>query len=171
MSFLPDNYEAPPKTGGHFFKPPAGESRVRVVGSAVVGWLGWDKSGEKPKPERSRDRQGVEHLATPGDEIKFFWAFPVLVRDGGTGTVAIWEVTQSTIQDAIEGLVKDSDWGSPLEYDIKINKQGQKLETTYHITPAPKTPTDLTSEQSTIIGGIDMDQLFTGGDPFDDIPF
>jgi hypothetical protein len=32
------------------------------------------------------------------------------------------------------------DWGDPREYNLTINKKGQKLETEYTVQPSPKTP-------------------------------
>ena len=166
MSFLPDNYEAPPSSGGNYFKPPSGESRVRVVGSAVVGWVGWDKSGQKPVPKRAKAREEVAHLDAQDDGVKFFWAFPVI--DRASGDVQIWEVTQMTIQKAIEGLTKDADYGDPHGYDLKILKTGSGKETSYHLTPAPPAPADITEANRAVLANLDMSQLITGGDPFGD---
>ena len=164
MAFLPDNYQAPTKAGGHFFRPQDGKNRIRIVGSALVGYVGWDRSGDQPKPIRTEDRDGVAHLHSPDNKVKHFWAFPVI--DRADDAVKIWEVTQTGIQDALRGLIDDADWGHPGDYDLIVTRSGQKLETHYAVMPAPKSPLDMTDEQKAVNAGINMAGLFTGDDPF-----
>lgn len=169
MGFLPDNYEAPKGGGGeHYFKPLQGKSRVRVLSkNCVLGYVGWDRSGDKPKPERAKTRDAVAHLHSADDKVKHFWA--MLVLDRADGMVKIWEVTQASIQQAIGDLAKDREWGHPYHYDLIINKAGQKLDTTYSIMPAIKTPIDLNEQQLNAARGIQIERLFDGGDPFEGV--
>jgi len=165
MAFLPLDYEAPPKQGGHYFKPEDGENRIRIVGSAVVGWIGWDKSGDKPQPIRvgmnEGDRERIAHLNSADDRISHFWAFPVV--DRLDGEIKIWEVTQATVRDAIQGLVNDTDWGHPGEYDIVVSKTGAKKDTSYTVIPKPKSPADLTDRQKEVLHYLVVKELLTGG--------
>jgi hypothetical protein len=52
--------------------------------------------------------------------------------------VQILEITQASIQEPILDLASNHDWGDPREYNIKVNKKGQKLDTEYTVQPSPK---------------------------------
>ena len=116
MDFLPDNYETP-QGGGSYMKLQQGDNKLRILSKPVIGWLDWKdkvphRFGFKNKPEKPLGDQAIRH----------FWA--MIVFDYADQNVKILEITQSTIQKAIETLAKDEDWGSPGGYDIKINKKG-----------------------------------------------
>ncbi len=174
MAFLPDDYEPPAPQGGHYFKPAKGEtSRVRVVGNAITGYLGWDKTGASPIPRRAEHREQVAQYHTGEDKVKHFWAFSVL----HDGAIKIWEVTQASIRDQISALVDNADWGDPTQYDIMISRSGEGLDTSYSVMPAPKSPPILTAEQQDAVFKLRIEALFTNDDPFggtdddgDDIP-
>jgi len=165
MSFLPENYEAPQTGGGSYFKPADGPNRIRVAGGAIVGWVAWDRSGDRPAPKRGRVLGEVKKFASDEEKPRFFWAFPIIDRNDGN-RAKIWEVTQVTIQSQIEALVRNSDWGNPKEYDLTITKSGAGKDTTYTITPSPKTPIDITSAEQAKVDGMYLDALYEGGDPF-----
>lgn len=38
----------------------------------------------------------------------------------------------------LAGFAQDDDYGDPMQYDIKVKRDGEGLETTYQITPSPK---------------------------------
>ena len=78
----------------------------------------------------------------------------------------ILEITQSTILKPLQELVSNEDWGDPRAYSITITKKGEKLETEYTLVPSPakETPADVLKQYQE--ANIDLDVLFTGGDPF-----
>jgi hypothetical protein len=88
---------------------------------------------------------------------KHFWAFVMWNFD--TKAVEILQITQTTIQTAMEELNND-DWGDPLGYSITVNRKGEGSETQRPAvtgsTYASKHPRSLQREA-----------LFTGDKPFE----
>ena len=50
-----------------------------------------------------------------------------------TKQVEILEITQTTIQSAMEELINSEQWGDPLGYSITDNRKGEGLETEYSV--------------------------------------
>lgn len=158
MQFLPDNYETP-QGGGSYMKLQQGENKFRILSSPIIGWLDWkDKVPHrfpfKSKPEKPLGDQAIRH----------FWA--MIVWDYSDQAVKILEITQSTIQKAIQTLAKDEEWGSPHQYDIKVTRKGQDKATEYSVNPSPRKP--LSEEIKTAAKGkpINLDALYKNADPF-----
>jgi hypothetical protein len=80
--------------------------------------------------------------------------------------VQILEITQKTIMNAINALVKSEDWGDPKEYDILITKDGEGKDTEYHVMPSPKKPADPGVVKFYKDMDIKLDRLYDGEDPF-----
>jgi hypothetical protein len=82
-----------------------------------------------------------------------FWAFVVWNFD--TKAVEILEITQTTIQTALEELINSEEWGDPLGYGITVNRKGDNLETEYSVVPSPAqpTPTDIIRGEAYQVGG------------------
>lgn len=173
MAFLPDGYSTATVIGGNggggkYFKVQPGENKVRILGNAIVGYLYWNLAG---KPVRSK-----EHPGTPADirinddgkpdRVKHFWAVPVW--DYSQDCVAIWEITQRGIQEAIADLYQDEDWGDPKDYDLKIKREGERLETKYSVIASPKKPTPKTVLEEWLGMHVNLHALYRGGDPFAD---
>lgn len=159
MDFLPENYETP-QGGGSYMKLQQGDNKLRILSKPVIGWLDWKdkvphRFGFKNKPEKPLGDQAIRH----------FWA--MLVFDYSDQNVKILEITQSTIQKAIETLAKDEDWGSPGGYDIKINKKGQDKQTEYSVTPSPKKDLSDEVKKAAKDKPVNLEALFTNKDPFD----
>lgn len=155
-SFLPKGYEAP-KTEGGYYKLQKGENRFRIMSPAVVGYEYWNTSN---KPVRSRE--GWEE--TPADmredsKIKWFWAF--VVYNYEAGRPQIMEITQKTIQSAIEAYTLNKKWGDVREYDLVITRTGDGLETEYTVIAEPHSEAPKAD-----ISKIDLESLFAGADPF-----
>lgn len=157
--FLPDGYEAP-VNGGGYMKLEDGENKFRILSKPIIGWLDWkDKKplrfGLKFKPEKPID---------PESPIKHFWA--CIVYNYKAKEIQILEITQATIQQGIEALTKDEDWGAPFFYDMKIIKSGEKKDTKYVINPSPKK--DLTEEQkkAALEKRVNLSALFKGEDAY-----
>ena len=159
-SFLPENYEAPKGGGGNYLKFQQGDNRFRILSRPIIGWLDWDNN----KPVRTRHTEVKPTPFNPAKPVKHFWAMVVWSED--TKQIMILEITQSGIQQAIQVLANDPDWGSPFEYDICVNKSGQDKETKYAINPKPKKPLSAECEAAMIATYVTLEALFTGGDPF-----
>lgn len=157
-SFLPENYEAP--TSGGYMKFKDGENRLRVLSKPIIGWLDWDDK----RPVRFPYKEKPAKPFDPKKQIKHFWAF--IVYNYNDKATQILEVTQSSLQQQISVLSKDEDWGSPFEYDLKINRSGKDLETKYGVIACPKKPLapEIMAEADT--KPINLQALFEGGDPY-----
>jgi hypothetical protein len=180
MGFLPKDYERPSTGNDRYFRLEDGDTKkIRILGSfedgtGIMGWQGWktDEEGNR-KPIRSiEDEKGtLQGQCDPGEKLKWFWALPLY--DYSREMLIVWEITQRTIQDRILALANDEDFGNPNHYDLKIQRMGTGMETKYFINALP--PTEFSKEVQSVIDTelihIKMKELFTGGDPFDGIPF
>jgi len=158
--FLPQDYVQP--TGNmNYYKFEDGENRFRILSKPIIGWLDWDDK----KPIRTRLSEGKPSPINSGKAVKHFWSF--VVWDSKSDSIKIIEITQSTIQSSIGNLTKDEDWGSPFEYDIKVIKTGDGMETKYAVNPVPHKP--ISTHIITMVEEkpIDLQKMFDGEDPFD----
>lgn len=166
--FLPTDYEVPASSNGRYTKFQIGETRIRILSRAIIGY---EYFNNLKKPVRSR--KPFDSLPTDigindkgeTNPIRHFWAFVVWNYD--TKQIELCEITQKGLMQKIKSLVSDEDWGSPIEYDIKIVKEGEKLETRYDIKPIPAKP--LSEEVANAFSEampVDLEQLFVNGDPF-----
>ena len=174
MSFLPKNYEQP-SGKSNYMKLEDGDNKFRVLGSAIVGWEWWteDKEGKR-KPNRVKSQNDIsdsdldeinhQEAATNRTQLKHFWAFPVLDRKDKN--IKILEITQSSIQSAINKHVKNEDWGDPKDYDFTITREGEKLNTKYSVIASPKTKLDEGVAQAYKDMNINLDALYNSDDPF-----
>lgn len=156
--FLPQDYTAP-KTTSHYLKLQDGENRIRILSKPVFGWEDWQDRkpvrftmDSKPKP------------SDPKKPVKHFWSF--IVWNVNEAQIQIMQITQKSIQKFIESLSRDEDWGLPFEYDIKINREGEGMETEYTVNPVPHKPVSQEILDAFKERPINLDALFSGGDPF-----
>lgn len=160
--FLPDDYDVP--SDNKYLKFQSGDNKFRIMSKPVIGWEDW--KDKKPfrfhmnaKPAKPFD------LAKP---IKHFWAMVVWSYD--QEKILILEITQQGIQKKIKALSSDVDWGDPMTYDIKVTKSGAGMETEYEVHPVPHKPVPEDVKTCLADLTIDLNQLFTGGDPFNPTP-
>lgn len=158
MDFLPDNYEAP-QGGGAYMKFISGDNKFRILSKPIIGWLDWkDKVPHrftyKNKPLKPLGEQAIKH----------FWA--MIVFDYAENAIKILEITQSTIQKSISDLSKNEEWGNPCEYNLTVSKKGQDMKTEYGVTPSPKKALTEDIKVAAKAKPINLENLFTGGDPF-----
>lgn len=170
MSYLPDNYE-PPHTG-NYMQFNQGENRFRIMGPPTIGNVFWTtKADGGRKPVRRRVNEDIQESELGIDKygnrekVKHFWA--MVIWNYGANQLQVLEITQATIRDAIMVLDSDPDWGDPKDYDLKINKAGAGLETTYNMTPRPKSPPPAEAVKAMAEANPNVDALFDSGDPFD----
>lgn len=173
-AFLPDGYE-PPKTGGRYTKFEDGKTtRIRIMSEPIIGWMYWDKKGDKAKPirllynsdnynralEAASKNQKVEDRA-----VKHFWA--MVVWNYETKRTEVMEITQKTIQSDIMSLTEDPDFGKPFSYDLKITRTKNGDKTEYGVIPGKevKTPDDATEHLQN--NPINLIALYYSADPFD----
>ena len=93
-----------------------------------------------------------------------FWS--VIVWNYELEKIQVWNITQGSIKKTIMDLAKDTDWGAPCQYDLKITRSGQQLKTNYAVTPTPKKPLSQTIRKAFDDTPIWLPALYTGDDPF-----
>lgn len=157
--FLPQGYEAP-TSGGAYMKFENGENRFRILSKPIVGWVDW--KDKKPYRHQMNDKPLPFDATKP---VKHFWAF--IVWNYKTARVEILEITQSTIQSAVANLSKDSDWGTPFKYDIKVIKSGAGMETEYSVNPVPHKEVAQDVKDGFFATKINLEKLFSGENPFE----
>jgi len=170
--FLSSDYSIP--TESNYMKYVQGDNLLRVLSSPIVGMEYWITDPEdKKKRLPVRKHMGVnipvgdlEENPKTGkvDMPKHFWA--LCVYNYQDKRVQILEITQKGIQKAILGLTKSKGWGSPKDYDIVINREGEGMDTEYMVTPQPKEKLDEGIVQLYKDMNIKLEVLFNGGDPF-----
>jgi len=156
--FLPQGYEAP-QSNSSYMKLQQGENKLRVLSKPIIGWLDWKDN----KPYRFPMSKKPQPMGN--NPVRHFWA--MIVFDYADNGVKILELTQATIQKAIQDLAQNEDWGSPHEYDIKITKKGQDKSTEYAVMPSPKKPLTDEIKKAATAKPINLDNLFKGSDPLD----
>lgn len=164
-NFLPDNYQIPSKA---YMKFEAGDNAIRILASPLIGY---EYYTTEKKPVRQREAFESVPADCQLDEKgkpklpKHFWALKVW--NYKTGRIEVLQITQISILNAIKNLSQNPKWGSPLEYDIVINKTGTtQFDTEYNIVPEPKTA--LTESQEIALSDtyINLEALLTNDDPF-----
>ena len=157
-------------SGGNYMKLQAGANQFRIVGSGddggvIQGMLGWannDDGSRRPFRWRKDDVPPRNFEEKP----KPFTA--MLVWNYNESRIQILELTQTRLQNELFALAKDEEWGDPRKYDISIIKSGEKLETTYALTPKPhKKRADEINEAVKNLK-VNLAALYSGGDPFED---
>jgi hypothetical protein len=169
MTFLPVDYEVPQASGsgGKYFKPQKGENRVRILTDCITGWLYWN-SDDKPMRLRDRPTETPDDIRVKDgkqDRVRHFWA--MVIYDYASAQIAIWEITQGTIQSAIAALATDADWGHPRQYDLKITRTGEGLDTEYTVVPSPIKPVSSEISQAYLATPVNLYALYDGANPFD----
>lgn len=162
---LPDNYSVPQKAG-NYMKFIDGENKFRILTPAILGWETWqDLPDGSRKPIRTpMDVPFTTDVVDNPEEIKHFMAF--VVWNYKEEKVQILQITQKGIQKSLRALEKSEDWGSLMDYDILVTKEGQKLETEYHVNPVPPKPLSKEIKDALSEKVIDLNALFKGDDPF-----
>ncbi len=157
--FLPENYEQP-QSGGFYMKLQKGDNKFRILSKPIVGWLDW----KDKVPYRFLMKAKPEKPMVSGSTIKHFWAF--IVWNYQDQQVQILEITQSTIQKTIGDLSKDEDWGAPFEYDLKVIRKGDGMETEYSVTPSPKKVLSDDIKKAALDKPCNLEALYSGSDPW-----
>lgn len=161
--FLPNDYQPPVKWG--YFKPNSKPSQVRILSSALIGYVDWDKSWLTPKPIRTEKEMPPKNPGDRNNQPKEFWLLKIWNHE--TKKVEVWEITQNTVKEAIRKLYQDTARWSPYDYDIRVSKSGTtKEDTKYSVLPLPKNT--LSDETRDIINKThcNLEALLVGEDPF-----
>lgn len=166
-AFLPTDY-AVPQGESKYMKFEQGDNKFRVLDKPIFGWLAWKEDSEGKHPVRfTMDAKPVDLHEYAEQRVTHFWAMPVW--NINTKSIQVLEITQKSVQKAIEALARNEDWGSPIGYNITVKREGEKLNTEYFINPSPHTDLPLEAKQAyddAKMQGFDIGRLYEGGDPF-----
>lgn len=101
-------------------------------------------------------------------KVNHFWAMPVY--NFNTNRVEVLEVTQKTVQEAIETYAR-SEWGSPLKYNLTVTREGTGRDDTKYTTingPQSELPPEAQQAWADVqAAGFNILELFKGGEPFE----
>ena len=79
--------------------------------------------------------------------------------------IQVMEITQKSLKEQLLVLARDEDFGDPKEYDIKITRSGEKLDTTYNIIALGKA--EFTNQKAIEEAqAVNLEALYDGNDPF-----
>lgn len=171
--FDPSSDYTPPKSEGNYLKFGAGSTEFLALSSPVIGWQYWntDKKPVRLATEpvgNLADLPGIKAEDDGRFKVTHFWAFPVI--DVIDGKVKILEITQKSVQNDIRAYIKNPRWGSPvMKYTFSVAKTGEKLETKYTVmaNPLATIPAEWNQAWEDVKAfGFNLNELFTGGDPF-----
>lgn len=166
--FLPAGYVAP-KTQGRYTKIKDGDSyRLRVLSKPIFYWEWWTDDKKPLRVEYTGSFVKTPEWAKEGSKSRFVWA--VVVWNYNTEQTEIWNISQATIRDALEGYIKDADFGDPTLYDLKISRKGSGMDDTVY-TLAPLTKQENMQPMSKDIlkeaWEINLKALITNDNPFE----
>lgn len=170
------------KADGRFISPSKmpldKEQRFRIFGEGLTGYEGWVvDEANKAKPMRWTEKPDLEDLpanmrrdekTNAIQEPKRFLA--ALVWDYQKEAFGILQITQKTLLAELMALIADEeDYGEPTEYDIKITRTGEGLQTRYGIKgaqiKAPPAAAVAAYEDDNFF--CDLNHLMLGLDPWD----
>lgn len=159
--FFPTADYKVPQTS-NYLKLQEGENTFRVISSAIVGYEYFNVDN---KPVRSRENfDTVPSDIKKDGRVNHFWAF--LVWNYDTKSIQIAEITQKSIQGAMQALIKNVKWGNPKNYDITITRKGSGMDTEYTIMPNPASPLPQEVQDKVAKVKVNLDALYEGNDPF-----
>lgn len=167
MSFFSEDFAK--GSDSSYTKLEDGDNVVRILGNPIEGWQGWVDEGGKKSPERFKLTEKPLDVSKYNDTggLKKFSSF--IIWNYSVKAVEIMTLTQSSIVKEIQALSLDEDWGSPLQYDIKINRKGSGLETSYTVSPKPAKKLTSAIADEFAKKPITLEKLFTGENPFDEV--
>lgn len=161
MSWLPDNFNEP--QAGSYFKPLKGkQNRVRIISDKpLLGHVQWTEDNKPVRWKLHDTRPEADFRADT--KPKLFIACAVWNYE--ERAVQVWEITQRSLQESLHLLTKDKDFGPPINYDLKITRKGDGLETTYSMVPMPG---DMNDDVENAIAElrVNLEALLHGEDPF-----
>lgn len=157
MDFFANKIE----TETNYYKLQPGENRIRILSRPIEGWVDWVNN----KPIRVKFDQKMT-ANNPAKQPEFFVA--MMIWDYSRDKIQIWEIKQKSIMKPIDNLCKDPEWGYPWNYDIKIFRKGNGMETKYTITPVAPKPMDPKIRSTYASIYCRLESLYDGEDPWMD---
>ena len=169
--FLPDDFDGIPQGDTKYLKFQEGENSFRILSKAIIGYEYWIDEDKQRKPVRVKDIEDIpdEFLNNKDNrkKAKYFWAF--VIYNPTVKNIQILEIKQKKIMNGIMALDNSKAWGDPKAYNIVVTKTKtgpEDRDVEYSVMPEPKEKLENGIEQLYKDMEIDLEQLFSGGDPF-----
>jgi len=162
-NFFPTEDYKIPNTSNFLNKLPQGETTIRVMSPAIIGYAYFTKDN---KPVRSREafEERPSDIKDDG-KINHFWAFVVYHYEDEK--FKVFEVSQKTIQTPLKALIDNSKWGNPKGYDITITRKGTTMnDTEYSVMPNPHSEVSDEIKSGYAKLNINLENMFENKDPF-----
>lgn len=170
MGLLPKSYDQEAASGstnaGLFIKLNPGENKFRILGLRLMyqTWSADGKpiryraiaSGKMQKPKALPFNGRAESKFGP-EKWKHVWY--CLVWSYADQELKVLEIPQSTVQKQLTNLDADDDWGDLSNYDVKIVRTGEKMETEYNVIGIPPKPINKTIKEALETASINMDAI------------
>ena len=177
MNFLPNDfkYTEPTPPSKYFQKIPEGETTIRILDKAQLGWQGWkdaykEDSTKISSPVRIKDNKADSFPMDQFDEeirdVKFIWAMPIY--NFSEKCIQVWAIPQASIRQAIMSLNRKEKWGDPVNYNIVIERTGKDMATKYTVSPEPKEELEafINAEYLVWRDNFDWDKWWASEEPF-----
>jgi len=145
--------------------------KLRVLSDFITGRSVWGDKDGKRVCTRIKDGEtmpvgaiGFNSFTNKPERVKQFAA--AVVWNYATEQLEIIETDKSTIIEQLFALDADEDWGDLKNYDIKISKTGEKMETKYTVNPVAAKPLEKSVTEAFKSANIRLEALYVGDDPF-----
>lgn len=162
-AFIPTDYVEP--SNSEYLKLEKWTTKVRFLESPIISWEMWedytdDEGNEKRRVKRWRkeDKQPIPQGS------KLVWT--CLVWNYTDCRMQVWSISQKTIRDALVWLARDEDYWNPLNYDIKIKKEWESMQTSYTVNPLPPSKLDDEIKNAMMSTQVNFDMYFEWESPF-----
>jgi hypothetical protein len=154
-------------SGGRYINPAKieGERRLRFFGQGISGWEAWT-TDNKPVRWETKPSEFPANIRRDDGNINCKRFLMGVVYDYEEGLFKILSITQRTLMEQLFRFVKDSDYGQPSEYDIKISRTGEGLKTVYTLVAAPPKPVSKEIERAYEGVNCNLRAVFDGDDPW-----
>ena len=169
MTFVPENYELP-ASGSKYMEIKDGDNKLRILSKTPFMFYKYfstltgkpvllkEKPTEVPEDVKPSQFSGKK-------DVSEMWA--LVVYNYAESKVQILDFNQVSIKRRLIELAKDTDFGDPTGYDIKITKGVDGSgKTTYTVTPMMKSE-EVSDETIEEANKIDLTEMAVqGGNPF-----
>ena len=142
------------------------ERRVRFVGTGITGWTAWTDDN-KPLRWEAKPAELPDNIKPDmGGRVAAKRFIATKIYDYEANDIKIFEITQKSLMEQLFKYIKDSDYGDPTGYDIKLSKTGTGKDTTYSLVAAPPKAASKEVLELSASTPCNLRALFDGDDPF-----
>lgn len=155
-------------SSGRYINPARveGEKRMRFFGPGITGHSAWTTEGKPVRWEQKPSALPADIAPDMNGRVGTKRFLAGLVYDYEAGDFKILEISQKTLMDQLFKFMKDTDYGDPTGYDIKLSKTGEGIKTEYTLVAAPPKPVSKEIQDAYEKVNCNLKALFDGDDPW-----